>query len=183
MGTLLGCAQSPVRHTLTVSPPGPFPFVCPIHLDGRVFNKKNGVWRHVHGPCAEGSVISLGIVAVSPQRETNRSPGPSVFTPAGEPYCTVGAPCSRQESRGGQWPKACAGRLQLDTGQEDEGEHWNLRPRRHCSRCSRMTQHDPEEGGWASGTPCWALLAQPCRGHMRTCMRLSAARSPGAGLP
>lgn len=30
------------------------------------------------------------------------------------------------------------------------GERWNLGPRRHRSRCSRVTQQDPEEGGVGS---------------------------------
>lgn len=124
----------------------------------------------MRGPCAEGSAISLPQCLLKGKRPGHRV---HLFTPAN---CTLGAPCSRQESRGGQWPKACAGRLQLDTGQE-HGERGNLRPRRHCGRCSRMPQRDPEERGWASGAPCWALRLHSLAED--TCVRAGDFLQPG----
>lgn len=153
----------------SVSPPGPFPFICPNYLDGHVFNKKNGVWRHVCGPCAlRGSMIFLGNAAVFPSREMNGSHHPSVFTPAGGALI---AP-SVHHAAGGRPDGSvaqdrCWGGWSWTVGRKMSGERWNLGPRRCCSRCSRMTQPDPAEGGrgfWNSllGSP----LGRPCRVHM-----------------
>lgn len=120
MGTITWLCSEPLSGTHRPCVPiQPIPFICPIHLDGHVFNKKNGAWCHVHGlSVLERTVIFLGFAAVSPLREMHPSHCPSVFTPSGGPLIAPSVHCRRPEW--GNGPRPVLGRLELGRGQEDE---------------------------------------------------------------